>query len=81
MADPVREWRLARASGEQFLTRCQAIAASVVGGGLALRFAGALRLEINYCVPLAGSFLFSGFAGPSYLPKSGFQVGFGLHYS
>ncbi|EUB55118.1 Sorting and assembly machinery component 50 B [Echinococcus granulosus] len=77
LADPIREWRLACASGDQYFSICQATAASVVGAGLVLRFAGALRLEINYCVPLAGSLLFRGAVCPTHLPKPGFQMGFG----
>ncbi|VDK43686.1 unnamed protein product [Taenia asiatica] len=81
LADPIREWRLARASGNRFSSAFQATAASVVGAGLVLRFAGALRLEINYCVPLAGSPLFPGIVCPAHLPKPGFQMGFGMNYS
>ncbi|VDL62175.1 unnamed protein product [Hymenolepis diminuta] len=81
LSDPIREWRLARTSGESFSSRCQATAASVVGGGVALRFAGAVRLEINYCFPLAGSILFSGATSPRNLPKAGFQLGFGVNYT
>ncbi|VDM35596.1 unnamed protein product [Hydatigera taeniaeformis] len=81
LADPIREWRLARASGDRFFTSCQATAASVVGAGLVLRFAGALRLEINYCLPLAGSLLFPGASCPTHLPKPSFQMGFGINYS
>nr|CDS27682.1 sorting and assembly machinery component 50 [Hymenolepis microstoma] len=80
-SDPIREWRSARDSGDSFSSRCQAVAASVVGGGVALRFAGAVRLEINYCFPLAGSILFSGAASPQNLPKAGFQLGFGVNYT
>ncbi|VDN97787.1 unnamed protein product [Rodentolepis nana] len=81
LSDPIREWRLARASGDPFSSRCQAVAASVIGGGVALRFAGAVRLEINYCFPLAGSVLFSGAASAQNLPKAGFQLGFGVNYT
>ncbi|KAM7534253.1 hypothetical protein Aperf_G00000105969 [Anoplocephala perfoliata] len=81
LADPLREWRLARAADEPILSRCQATAASVVGAGLALRFAGILRLEVNYCIPLPGSVIFTGAAIPSYLPKAGFQLGFGVNYT
>ncbi|CDS36200.1 sorting and assembly machinery component 50 [Echinococcus multilocularis] len=81
LADPIREWRLACASSDRHFSICQATAASVVGAGLVLRFAGALRLEINYCVPLAGSLLFRGAVCPTHLPKPGFQMGFGVNYS
>ncbi|KAL5105923.1 hypothetical protein TcWFU_008647 [Taenia crassiceps] len=45
LADPVREWRLARASGNQFSSICQATATSVVGAGKLWFFAcGMVRL-------------------------------------
>ncbi|CAH8632379.1 unnamed protein product [Heterobilharzia americana] len=45
---------------------------SVVGVGLVFRFAGILRMELNYCIPLKSQ--------PGDQMKPGFAFGFGMYY-
>ncbi|VDP44188.1 unnamed protein product [Echinostoma caproni] len=46
---------------------------AVFGTGLVIRFAGILRIELNYCVPIHSQ--------PEDALKSGFSLGLGLNYS
>lgn len=46
---------------------------AVIGTGVVVRFAGILRIELNYCVPLHSQ--------PGDPLKPGFSFGFGLTYS
>ncbi|THD23326.1 putative sorting and assembly machinery (Sam50) protein [Fasciola hepatica] len=46
---------------------------AVIGTGVVVRFAGILRIELNYCVPVHSQ--------PGDTLKSGFSFGFGLTYS
>ncbi|KER28355.1 hypothetical protein T265_04812 [Opisthorchis viverrini] len=57
----------------RLLTELSSQPRAVVGGGLVIRFAGLLRIEINYCVPFKSQ--------PGDLLKSGFNFGFGIAYS
>ncbi|KAF7262643.1 hypothetical protein EG68_00066 [Paragonimus skrjabini miyazakii] len=45
----------------------------VIGAGLVVRFAGVLRIEVNYCIPVKSQ--------SGDLLKSGFTFGFGMYYA
>jgi len=72
--EPIRSITAARASGQydHLFDQLKGQPRYVLGAGLILRFANAVRLELNYCFPINPK------SGDSAQP--GFQIGVGLFY-